>query len=373
MRTLRLSLVVIIMSLAAYASVTGPQAGFTDAPGDIANCVNCHDTFERANVGPGAVRIDGAPKVYEPAQQYTLAITVQQPGFVRRFGFQLTSIDENGNRAGGLEPLGSDVQLNLRTGPGDRQYIQHTEAGASSTTPNQKTWQVRWTAPAADQGSVRFFVAGNAADGDGTNQGDFIYTSRTSAESASTVVSLTLESGLDGLALEPGSHQTLSWIATNPTRIESTEVRYSNDDGRTFPITHLIVSTGDSTVHSIDWTVPNDLTPQARIRVQAVTKSGASVEVTSGRFRIGIGPPPPEITAVRVEGKHLFVSGNRFENGAVVQVNGQDVRTVNLDDASHELKCKKVGKQIAPGSTVSIVVRNPDQISSAAFTFTRPN
>jgi hypothetical protein len=55
--------------------------------------------------------------------------------------------------------------------PGAIQFAEHTNAGP----PN--TFQVSWTAPAdASVGAVRFNVAGNAGNGDATNQGDHIYT-----------------------------------------------------------------------------------------------------------------------------------------------------------------------------------------------------
>ncbi|HET9532410.1 MAG TPA: choice-of-anchor V domain-containing protein, partial [Blastocatellia bacterium] len=81
-----------LLTVTAYAYVTGPDARYTNAPGDIGSCVNCHDTFHEANVGPGSVRIDDVPAVYEPGQQYTLRVVVQQNGR-QKFGFQLTAID----------------------------------------------------------------------------------------------------------------------------------------------------------------------------------------------------------------------------------------------------------------------------------------
>ena len=52
------------------------------------------------------------------------------------------------------------------------QYAEHSNAQLVTST-----YLVNWTAPAsASFGTVRFNVAGNAANGDVTNQGDFIYT-----------------------------------------------------------------------------------------------------------------------------------------------------------------------------------------------------
>src|SRR5262249_20243089 len=52
------------------------------------------------------------------------------------------------------------------------QYAEHSNAQIVMST-----YLVNWTAPpTAEAGTVRFNLAGNAANGDLTNQGDFIYT-----------------------------------------------------------------------------------------------------------------------------------------------------------------------------------------------------
>src|SRR5712691_11271273 len=116
-------ILILFVTVVAYAKITGPDAGYTDAPGDLGNCTACHDTFHDPNVGPGSVSVSGVPSVYNPGQQYTLMVTVQQSG-QKRFGFQLTPIDQSGNRAGTVSPLSSDSQVNPDTGVGGRQYIE---------------------------------------------------------------------------------------------------------------------------------------------------------------------------------------------------------------------------------------------------------
>lgn len=365
-------MIILVIGLAVYASVTGPEARYTNAPGDIGNCVQCHDTFHEANVGPGSLRLNGTPPVYEPGQNYTFAVTVQQGGR-QRFGFQLTAIDKDGNRAGSLTPLGGDTQSNPDTGLGSRQYIQHTQPGANPTAAGTRTWQIRWTAPATDVGTVRFYVAGNAANGDGTNQNDHIYTTVALSESPTSIVSVTLLTNPAGQTLEAGSQFTINWSATNTSNIDSLELRYSTDDGATFPITHLIRSTTDASVSSHEWTVPNVATSQARIRLQAATTAGSAVEAISGRFTIAAsgGAARPQVESALVDGKVLFVTGRGFLMGAVVELNGDDQKTRNMADFEHELKCKKAGKWVPIGVPVSIVVRNPDGQRSDPVPFTR--
>ena len=75
----------------AYAKITGPNAGYTNAPGDLGNCTSCHDTFHDPNVGPGSFRMTGVPAIYTPGQEYTVTVIVQQNNR-QRFGFQLTAL-----------------------------------------------------------------------------------------------------------------------------------------------------------------------------------------------------------------------------------------------------------------------------------------
>ncbi len=368
------AVLILFVTAVAYAKVTGPDAGYTNAPGDLGNCTSCHDTYHDPNVGSGSVSMNGIPAIYTPGQQYTVSVTVQQ-GHRQRYGFQLTALDMNGHRAGTLASLGSDTLVNPETGAGERQYIEHTEIGTFPNGSSSRTWQLRWTAPDTDIGTVRFWFAGNAANGDGTNQGDYIYTSSASSDSVTSAVTVNLRSNPEGTVLTAGSHYTLNWDVTGPTNIDNIELRYSTDDGATFPITNLIVSTTDPATTSFDWAVPNKPTSHAIIRILVGKKSGDAVQDLSGVFAItGDGSAVlPEITEVTAKGKKLFVSGQNFAMGAVVEVNGVEVGTVNdEEDPSHSLRCKKGAKKIDPGSTAMILVRNPDGTPSSVFSFTRP-
>ncbi|MCI0485219.1 MAG: hypothetical protein L0229_01200 [Blastocatellia bacterium] len=365
-------ILVSIVTIVAYASVTGPEPRYTNAPGDLGNCVSCHDTFHEANVGSGSVTIDNVPAVYEPGEQYTLVVTVQQAGR-QRFGFQLTAIDLDGNRIGTLEPINNSTQVNPLTGFGNRQYIQHSESGTFPTGQSSRTWQFRWKAPVDDEGVVRFYISGNAANGDGTNQNDHIYTTSTLAESPTTVVTVELLTDPEGQVLEPDTHFLIDWSATNISNVDSYELRYSTDDGATFPITNLIFSTTDPDVTEFDWTVPDKFSTNARIRVLAATQAGSAVEVLSGKFTInGSGATIPIITGGQVKGNKLFVFGDNFVNGSKVYMDDVPQKTKNGSGSATKLKVKKAGNNISPGQTVILVVHNPDGTVSEPFEFTRP-
>jgi len=288
----------------------------------------------------------------------------------------MTAIDSTGNRAGTLDRVDGSTQVIPQTGAGGRQYIEHTQIGTSATGAGSRTWQVSWTAPANDIGTVRFYAAGNATDDSGLqDDNDFIYTTSTPLDSPTSVVTIALQSNLTGVVLAAGSHQMLNWAVTGPSNIDNIELRYSTDDGATFPITNLILSTTNPATTSHDWTVPNTPTTRAKLRIVVGKKSGDAVQVLSGTFTItGDGTAPlPAITGANIKGKKLFVLGNNFAMGAVVDINGSEVATVNDDvDPTGLLRCKKGGKKIAQGTTATIVVRNPNGTASAPFNLFRP-
>jgi hypothetical protein len=381
-------ILILLTAVVVYAKVTGPEAMYTGAPGDINSCVACHDTFHEANVGPGSVRVEGGPinAAYQPGQQYTLTVVVQQSGR-QRYGFQLTAVDLNGNKAGTFAPIFSDTQVNSDTGVGGREYIEHKDIGTLPTVPGNRVWSVRWTAPSTDVGTVRFFVAGNAANGDGTNQGDYIYTNSASADSPTSVVVLILQSLPNGQTLLPGSKYTINWNVTGASNIDNIEVRYSTNNGAdNFPFANQIFFSTDPTVTSTDWIVPNIQTSQAVIRVRVGKKSGSAVEVKSGTFTIsgsGGGALVPKILSASVSGKKLIVIGENFVEGANIYVcddceipstDGKKAKKVSndLDLPTTMLVSKKAGKDIDKGSAVILQVKNPDGTLSEPFSFTRP-
>jgi hypothetical protein len=369
-RKIQLAVVLLFLPLMAYASQFGPDFGYTGAPGDNGNCTSCH--AGNVGSGPGSVSITGVPVAYTPGQVYPLTVTVQQNGR-QRFGFQLTTIDASNNRAGTLATLSGETQLLNITGQGNRQYIEHTQQGTSGAS--NRSWQIQWTAPATDIGAVRFFVAGNAANNDGQSSGDSIYlNSYISDPRAAIPVSIALTSEITDQIFTAGSVQRINWNTTGQANINFIEVRYSTDDGATFPITNLIHSTTNANSTGFDWTVPNTPTTQARIRVQASNGQGGVSESRSGRFTIqggGTTVNKPTITGVTLKGPKLFVNGTNYQEGAIVEMDGADQKTATWDPAGFSLRCKKAGNKIAVGATVSLVVRNPDGSKSDAFSFMR--
>ncbi|MGI8495463.1 MAG: choice-of-anchor V domain-containing protein [Pyrinomonadaceae bacterium] len=170
------------------ASAYGPAASHTNAPGE-SNCTECH-TGAPVNSGSGNISISGIPANYLPNQQISLTTTVNQAGAVV-YGFQLTALDAQGKQVGTFVlPTQSPQQLQIVDGIAGgtpRNYVEHTINGIIPTVFDTKSWTFVWKAPAERVGKVNFYMAGNAANGNGGTSGDFIYTTSKSTLSAAAV------------------------------------------------------------------------------------------------------------------------------------------------------------------------------------------
>lgn len=162
----------VFMFLAASVWSTGAPAGRTGAPGDqTCNASGCHDSFD-LDSGPGSVAIVASSE-YEPGVPLDITVRVQQVS-QERFGFQITARDDNGQFAGEWSfPASVRFAPNQTGGGENEQYLTHNPA---VFVDDESTWSFQWVPPANGAGTVTFYAAGNAANGNGSNQGDHIYT-----------------------------------------------------------------------------------------------------------------------------------------------------------------------------------------------------
>ncbi len=175
---MKLAVIGVAAPLVVFALPDGPPAGVTGAPGE-GTCAQCHTPGS----GGGKVEI-GFPAglTYAPGVKQQLTITVTDAD-ARRFGFQLSArLAGDNSQAGTLAAAPGESNMRvicsgstLRGASGcpasaPIEYIEHN-------APRQaNTFRVEWTPPATDRGPVRIYVAANAANGDGDNTGDDIYT-----------------------------------------------------------------------------------------------------------------------------------------------------------------------------------------------------
>jgi Secretion system C-terminal sorting domain len=149
------------------------KAGVTGSPGEN-NCTQCHNSFT-VNSGTGSVTIssDMTNWEYVPGQTYQISVTVAQSN-IGLFGLGFEALQSSGANAGTLTP-GTGTQIkNALIGGNQRANIVHTLNGGASS--NSHTFNFTWTAPSTNVGVVTFYAAGNAANDNGSDTGDRIYT-----------------------------------------------------------------------------------------------------------------------------------------------------------------------------------------------------
>lgn len=175
----------IICAAIIHAYSTGPDPRHTAAPGDdplACTTAGCHNGTP-LNGGGGNVTVTFPNGLtYTPGVQQTLTITITDSK-ARVYGFQMTARLESdlaNGQAGDFTPASSQQFVicddsTFKTAKGcpasaPVQFIEHD----GPYSKNQIN--VLWTPPTTNVGNVHIYVAANAANGDGQNTGDHIYT-----------------------------------------------------------------------------------------------------------------------------------------------------------------------------------------------------
>ena len=166
--------------VASHAYADGAPPGFSGGFKEE-SCHACHFHAE-PNSGGGRVTIEGVPAKFAAGERYTLTITLTRAG-MKRAGFQLAArFKDSGAQAGTLAPSSADGErVKVEKTQSGVQYAGQKQAGSSVDAGDTARWTIEWTAP-DHAGPVMFHVAANAADGNESADGDFVYTA--SSESA---------------------------------------------------------------------------------------------------------------------------------------------------------------------------------------------
>jgi uncharacterized protein (TIGR03437 family) len=113
-------------------------------------------------------------------------VIVEHPEAMR-WGFQITAreVSDETKQAGTFQTSGEVQVICANASPAPcggsvAEFAEHTAAATTTGQNGRKVFNVEWTPPASEVGRIIFYAAGNAANNDGTNAGDRIYT--TSAE-----------------------------------------------------------------------------------------------------------------------------------------------------------------------------------------------
>ena len=235
-----------------WAHEYGPDAGYSGVPGEFGTCTaaGCHTgtTNNPANKGSVAINFPNG-NTYTPGVRQHLTVTIADPAATQRaWGFQLTarqagsttsmagsfaSDDANTgvqcaavtNPANDLGQLLTQGQTQVCPANKTLSYIEHTLPGYTATKgmTGSATYQFDWTPPATNVGNITFYVAGNAANGDLTSNGDHIYATTVTVTPASTANAPAIsDNGVVSGASFASGIVPLSWVTIQGTNLAST-------------------------------------------------------------------------------------------------------------------------------------------------------
>ena len=183
---MKIFLISAVMPAIIFAHSNGPEPRRTGAPGDNGvtaplgpTCASCHT----GTPGTGSVQIAAAEgSTYTPGQKQRITITINATPAARVYGFEATArlvSNLSNGQAGTLQSSNSETQVicedDRRAPCRDTAPVQFIEHNAAKTG---NTFEFDWIPPAdASAGDVRFYVAANAANGDGHDgTGDRVFT-----------------------------------------------------------------------------------------------------------------------------------------------------------------------------------------------------
>ena len=148
----------------------GSPGAKTNSPLDGQNCTSCHSGSINSGSGTISITTDIPSGGYLPGNTYTITTTVAQAG-INKFGFELTA--ENLSVKQGTFFITNAIETKFANGTSNT-GVTHKQAGTSGT--NTKSWDCDWEAPASGTGDITFYSSALAANSNGSNNGDQVYT-----------------------------------------------------------------------------------------------------------------------------------------------------------------------------------------------------
>ncbi len=327
---------------------SGPVPGVTGDFGEP-NCTQCHTSFP-LNVPGGTLAISGVPAQYAPGQVYPITVTLSKSG-QRRWGFEL-SVRTVGSAAQAGTLVVTDAARTQIVSLNGIQYIEHTAQGTQLGAP-QGSWTFNWQAPAGNIGAIRFSAAGNAANGDGTPLGDFIYT--TSATTSPTTNTVT---GLFAQVAVGGGFTTVFSLTNTGSDTLSGSLILTSADGTPLAATLTSQDASGSQTQIVDSSFPLNIPAGGTKIISAAAASSAGTVTGWGRVESSGG----QLSGVATF--QLRDSGGLRTVAGVFSSDVEDSVTIQVDDDGSQSRF--TGYAVAnPGSSpiqITILFVNGDGV-----------
>ena len=235
-------------ALLLHADANGPDPGLSGVPGEAGNCTSCHGSGSSSvNTKGGSVSI-AFPNgnTYVPGEVQHWIVTVSDSS-ARRWGFQAAArrASSTSTAAGGFKSTDGNTQVicsdtgfrrasNTTSGScstsSPMMYVEHTSTGTRLGTTGSVTFQFDWTAPAAGAGSVKVYIAANAANGNNQDDtGDHVYTASYTLDPAAAITAPAISSVVNGASFAPGI-EAGSWVSIQGQNLSTTTRSWTSDD-----------------------------------------------------------------------------------------------------------------------------------------------
>ncbi len=179
----RLALLIIpILGLFLFTSYSsGAPDGYSGSPGDGGNyCSACHLGTNNNYNNQSTISSNIPAEGYTPGQTYTITVTPNSTA--PKHGFEITAENSSNTK------VGEFLSTATTTYPG----TAHT-ALTHNAPITSGVWSFDWVAPSTTEGTITFYAAINAVNGDGAaydNQDEPITTSLTVNQTAAGVANL---------------------------------------------------------------------------------------------------------------------------------------------------------------------------------------
>jgi uncharacterized protein (TIGR03437 family) len=330
-----------VLPLLIWAYEYGPNAGYSGVPNELGTCTGaqCHigTTNDPANKGSVSVAFPNG-QTYTPGVKQHLVVTIADPA-QHAWGFQLTArlASNTATVAGTLASTDPNTTMMCASTDFNQQqeapyvagqtqtcpasmplrYIEHSLAGYNATKGHagSQTYEFDWTPPATNAGDVKFYVSGNAANGDTRPTGDHIYNTSYTLTPASAGPAPSIDAGgvVSGASFQPGIVPG-SWLT----------IKGSN-------LSPVASDTWDKAI--VDGNLPSSLDG---VKVSVGSQPAFVYFVSPGQINVqapDVGTGPVPITVTTPNGTSVAVTANVVEQAPAFFLwpGSQAVATRNSD------------------------------------------
>jgi hypothetical protein len=237
-------------------SYTGAPKAVTPSLGQIRYCNNsgCHQDFGLNNTG-GSVVATGLPSVnYASGAVYNFSLKITHATADRKkWGFAIKAVNAVDNKVVGTFSTTNANASVKGTIVGNTAELSHSNAASSASSNTYSYINLKWTAPAiptANETNIKFYITGNAGDGDGSEVGDYVYTTIVSATLSTLPVSLT------SFTINPSNQRdvNISWQTAQEINTDHFEIETSTNSSNWLKVASLRATGNSSTLQSYSFT-----------------------------------------------------------------------------------------------------------------------